>query len=50
MNTLDSFSLGDFRLDGKVAVVTGANQGLGMAYAVALARAGADLFLSLIHI
>ena len=45
MNTLDSFSLGDFRLDGKVAVVTGANQGLGMAYAVALARAGADLFI-----
>lgn len=34
-----------FRLDGKVAMVTGANQGLGMAYAVAFAKAGADLFI-----
>jgi 2-deoxy-D-gluconate 3-dehydrogenase len=34
-----------FRLDGKVAIVTGANQGLGMAYALAFAKAGADLFI-----
>ena len=32
-----------FRLDGKVALVTGASQGLGQAMAVALAEAGADV-------
>lgn len=32
-----------FRLDGKVAVVTGAARGIGRAAAVALARAGADV-------
>jgi 2-dehydro-3-deoxy-D-gluconate 5-dehydrogenase len=35
--------LHDFRLDGKVALVTGAAQGLGAAMAVALAEAGADI-------
>ncbi|PWN04230.1 short-chain dehydrogenase [Nocardioides silvaticus] len=34
-----------FRLDGKVAVVTGASSGLGVAFAVAFAEAGADLAL-----
>jgi NAD(P)-dependent dehydrogenase (short-subunit alcohol dehydrogenase family) len=34
-----------FRLDAKVAVVTGASSGLGVAFAVALAEAGADLVL-----
>src|SRR5215216_5874366 len=34
-----------FRLDGKVAVVTGASSGLGVAFAKALAEAGADLAL-----
>lgn len=35
----------DFSLNGKVAVVTGANTGLGQAMAVALAAAGADVAL-----
>ena len=34
-----------FRLDGKVAVVTGASAGLGVAFASALAEAGADVAL-----
>ena len=34
-----------FRLDGRVAVVTGASSGLGVAFAVALARAGADVVI-----
>ncbi|MBS4213013.1 2-dehydro-3-deoxy-D-gluconate 5-dehydrogenase KduD [Neobacillus rhizophilus] len=43
--TLTSFSLDYFSLAGKVAIVTGANKGLGQAYAVALAKAGADLLV-----
>jgi NAD(P)-dependent dehydrogenase (short-subunit alcohol dehydrogenase family) len=34
-----------FRLDGKVAVVTGASSGLGVTFALALAEAGADVVL-----
>lgn len=34
-----------FRLDGKVTIVTGASSGLGVAFALALAEAGADLAL-----
>jgi 2-deoxy-D-gluconate 3-dehydrogenase len=34
-----------FRIDGKVALVTGASRGLGAAMAVALASAGADVAL-----
>ena len=34
-----------FRLDGKVAIVTGASSGLGVSFAVALAEAGADVAL-----
>jgi NADP-dependent 3-hydroxy acid dehydrogenase YdfG len=35
-----------FRLDDKVAVVTGASSGLGVGFATALAEAGADLVLA----
>src|SRR4051812_46431588 len=35
-----------FRLDGKVAIVTGAGRGIGAATAVALAEAGADVLLA----
>ena len=35
-----------FRLDGKVAIVTGAGRGIGAASAMALAEAGADVLLS----
>jgi NAD(P)-dependent dehydrogenase (short-subunit alcohol dehydrogenase family) len=34
-----------FRIDGKVAIVTGASSGLGVAFAVALAEGGADVVL-----
>ena len=40
-----NFSLDYFSLKGKIAVITGANQGLGLAYAAAFAKAGADLFI-----
>ncbi|NHM32287.1 2-dehydro-3-deoxy-D-gluconate 5-dehydrogenase KduD [Bacillus sp. C11] len=42
---LNEFSLDFFSLAGQVAIVTGGNTGLGQAYAVALAKAGADLFV-----
>lgn len=44
-NQLQEFSMNFFSLKGKVAIVTGGNQGLGMAYAMAFAKAGADLFI-----
>lgn len=40
-----SFSMDMFSCQGKVAMITGANQGLGMTYAIALAKAGADIFI-----
>ena len=42
MSLLD-FSMDVFSLKGKVAIVTGGNTGLGQGYAVALAKAGADV-------
>jgi len=44
-NDLNSFSMDFFQLSGKVAIVTGGNKGLGQGCAVALAKAGADLFI-----
>ncbi|MBK8946327.1 MAG: SDR family oxidoreductase [Ignavibacteriae bacterium] len=35
--------LDKFKLDGKVALITGSNQGIGQMYAIALAEAGADI-------
>lgn len=35
--------LENFRLDGKIALVSGCSRGIGMAYAAALAEAGADI-------
>jgi NAD(P)-dependent dehydrogenase (short-subunit alcohol dehydrogenase family) len=37
--------LDQFRLDGKVAIITGASSGLGVAFALHLAEAGADIAL-----
>ena len=43
---LRKFSLDYFSLQGKVAIVTGGNGGLGMAFAIALAKAGADILIA----
>src|SRR5882762_9925594 len=47
MTTHDPVSsdLPSFRLDGRLAVVTGASQGIGRAFALAYSRAGAELVL-----
>jgi 7-alpha-hydroxysteroid dehydrogenase len=42
---IDTDLLGRFRLDGKVAVVTGAGRGIGRGIALGLAAAGADVVL-----
>ncbi len=44
MNIRD-FSMEYFSLKGKTAIVTGGNSGLGQAFALALAKGGADLFI-----
>jgi len=43
MTQINGMSLASFSLEGKVALVTGANTGLGQGIAVALAQAGADI-------
>jgi len=43
--SIDKFSMDFFSLKGKTAIITGGNTNLGMAYTVALARAGADIFI-----
>ena len=43
---MEKFSLDFFKLDGNVAIVTGGNTGLGMAYVEALAAAGADVLVT----
>lgn len=42
---ITDFSLDHFSLQGKHAIVTGGNTGLGQAFALALAKAGADVFV-----
>jgi 2-deoxy-D-gluconate 3-dehydrogenase len=46
MSKIQDFSLDYFSLKGKVAIITGANTGLGLGYAVAFAKAGADLYIA----
>ncbi|MDG5472424.1 SDR family NAD(P)-dependent oxidoreductase [Jeotgalibacillus sp. ET6] len=41
---MTDFTMDFFRLNGKVAIITGGNSGLGQGYALALAKAGADIF------
>ena len=43
---IDNFGLDFFSLHGKNAVVTGGNSGLGQAFAVALAKAGANILIA----
>ncbi|KHT63359.1 oxidoreductase [Photobacterium gaetbulicola] len=42
---IEDFSLDFFSLHGKTAIITGGNTGLGQAYALALGKAGAKLFI-----
>ncbi|NFV48299.1 2-dehydro-3-deoxy-D-gluconate 5-dehydrogenase KduD [Clostridium botulinum] len=43
--SLNKFSMDFFSLKNKVVIVTGGNTGLGQGYSVALAKAGADLYI-----
>lgn len=42
---ITDFDMNFFNLSGKVAMVTGGNSGLGQGFALALAKAGADVFI-----
>lgn len=42
---LNKFKMSWFSLKGKVAIISGGNTGLGQGYAVAMAKAGADIFI-----
>ncbi|WP_165217184.1 SDR family oxidoreductase [Schaalia sp. ZJ1691] len=42
---ISEFSMNLFSLDGKNAIITGGNSGLGLAFSVALAKAGANVFV-----
>ena len=42
---ISEFSMDFFSLAGRKAIVTGGNTGLGQAFALALAKAGADVFV-----
>ena len=44
MLNINDFSMDFFSLEGKNAIVTGGNSGLGQAFALALAKAGANIF------
>ncbi|MCX8722309.1 MULTISPECIES: 2-dehydro-3-deoxy-D-gluconate 5-dehydrogenase KduD [unclassified Lactobacillus] len=41
----NNFDMNKFSLAGKVAIITGGNTGLGQGYAIAMAKAGADIFI-----
>lgn len=43
--SIRDFSMDSFSLKGRAAIVTGGNTNLGMAFAIALAKAGANLFI-----
>ncbi|MDR0817947.1 MAG: SDR family oxidoreductase [Oscillospiraceae bacterium] len=46
IDSINAFSMDWFSLKGKVALITGGNKGLGLGYAVAFAKAGADVFVT----
>ena len=45
MEMIDNFSMDFFSLKGKTAIVTGGNSGLGLAFSMGLAKAGASLLI-----